>query len=332
MKIRNTALAFSAVIVLSLSFATVGQRVGTGRAANEGGRFVVTGKVYLPTGEPAVGAQITISGTYLTSKTTTGHDGDYSLVGVPVGSFTVTATVEGLTPQSESLSIEPTTPPGTIPLPIFLRNPGQKKGDFYSANPMFKDVPKEALDKFKTAFEKLNKDDPNAALPLLDEAITLHPRFAAAYYQKGLILFKKNDVPKALEAFVKAIEIKPDYLDAKYYFGVCHIAQRDFTVAEAVFRDVLQQDGKWAPAHMYLGVALLSAKKTDEAEAELKQAVSLKGGENLALAYKYLGGIYMQKKQNKDAAEALQKYVDLSPKAPDAEKIKGTIADLKKQG
>jgi hypothetical protein len=26
----------------------------------------------------------------------------------------------------------------------------------------------------------------------------------------------------------------------------------------------------------------------------------------------------------------LQKYLDLAPKAPDAEKIKGTIADLKK--
>ena len=52
----------------------------------------------------------------------------------------------------------------------------------------------------------------------------------------------------------------------------------------------------------------------------------------MPLTHKYLGGIYMQKKQNKEAIVELQKYLDLLPKAPDADKIKATISDLKKKG
>jgi tetratricopeptide (TPR) repeat protein len=174
--------------------------------------------------------------------------------------------------------------------------------------------------------------DLKAALGQLDEALALYPEFALAHYEKGLLLFEQNEVDKALEAFVKAIQIKPDYLEAKLNFGIALLAKKDYEKAEMVFRDVLKQKSDSPAAHMNLGRALYALKKIDEAESELKQAISLKGGENLALAHRYLGGIYMQKKRNAEAAAELQKYLDLSPKAPDADKIKATIADLKKQG
>ena len=53
------------------------------------------------------------------------------------------------------------------------------------------------------------------------------------------------------------------------------------------------------------------------------------GGENLALAHKYLGGLYMSVQKNQQAADELEKYLKLDPKAPDAERIKGTIKDLR---
>jgi regulator of sirC expression with transglutaminase-like and TPR domain len=83
-------------------------------------------------------------------------------------------------------------------------------------------------------------------------------------------------------------------------------------------------------AHMYRGISLFHLNFIDEAEKQLKLAADSKAGERVALAHRFLGGIYMQKKQNAAAAEELQKYLDLAPKAPDADKIKGTIADLKK--
>jgi len=82
---------------------------------------------------------------------------------------------------------------------------------------------------------------------------------------------------------------------------------------------------------MYLGISLYYLKNIDAAESQLKLATVSETGERVALAHRFLGGIYAQKKQNAQAAAELQKYVDLVPKAPDADKLKATIADLKKQ-
>ena len=177
----------------------------------------------------------------------------------------------------------------------------------------------------------MQKSDVKAALKHLDEAIGIYPDFALAYNEKGLLLVREKELDKALEAFVKAIQIKPDYFDAKLNFGFTLLSQRNYEKAELVLRDLLQQKSEMPTLNMYLGIALLGLKKTDEAEAALTKAVSLKGGENLAQAHRYLGGIYMQKKKNAEAITELEKYLQLSPKAPDADKIRASIEDLKKQ-
>ena len=44
---------------------------------------------------------------------------------------------------------------------------------------------------------------------------------------------------------------------------------------------------------------------------------------------KYLGGLYMSAKRNKEAADHLEKYLQLDPKARDADQIRNTIKDLR---
>jgi hypothetical protein len=42
-----------------------------------------------------------------------------------------------------------------------------------------------------------------------------------------------------------------------------------------------------------------------------------------------LGGLYLGAHQNAAAADELEKYLSLDPKAADAERIKGTIKELR---
>jgi tetratricopeptide (TPR) repeat protein len=72
---------------------------------------------------------------------------------------------------------------------------------------------------------------------------------------------------------------------------------------------------------------MVSTKRYADAVPEFEAAIA-NGGENLALAHKYLGGLYMNTKP-KEAADELEKYIKLDPKAPDADRIKGTIKDLR---
>jgi TolA-binding protein len=322
-------------IFICLGALVHGQGIGDrNRAGDSEGKFTIQGRVVMPDGRPAAGVKVYIENADQPSQTyVTNVDGIFQTGSVRAGNFTISATVVGIPTEREFLTIDRDTPAGrTFNVTLFLRAQGQKKGDFYSNNPLFKEVPKPALDKFKKGIEKLEKNDAKAAAVLFDEAIAAYPNFAAAYYQKGSAHLKENDLDKALEAFVKAISFKPDYVEAKYSVGYTQYLKKNYEVAAAVFDDVLQQQADMPEANMYLGISLFNLKNIDAAEAGLKKAVAVKGGEKLALAHLYLGQIYAQKKKNAEAVTELEKYLELLPKAPNADKIKTAIADLKKQG
>jgi tetratricopeptide (TPR) repeat protein len=81
-------------------------------------------------------------------------------------------------------------------------------------------------------------------------------------------------------------------------------------------------------AHMYLGIALMSQRKLDEAEKELLKAAQSNSIE-VAMAHRYLGGIYWGKRDYKRAADELETYLKLAPKAADAERTRAAIKDLR---
>jgi tetratricopeptide (TPR) repeat protein len=93
-------------------------------------------------------------------------------------------------------------------------------------------------------------------------------------------------------------------------------------------RDALKRNDSAPTAHMYLGIVLVRLKRHDEAQKELELAIT-KGGDNFALAHKYLGGLYMNAGRYKEAADELEKYLKLDPKASNAERIRGTIKELR---
>ncbi len=83
--------------------------------------------------------------------------------------------------------------------------------------------------------------------------------------------------------------------------------------------------------HMYLGIALLGLNYPDYAEKEFLKATSSKDDERLAMAYRYLGGIYWKKGNYKQAVNELEKYLKFAPKALDAEKVRTIIKQLREK-
>jgi tetratricopeptide (TPR) repeat protein len=297
------------------------------------GTYRITGKVYLPDGKPAGDVNVSANSLELSGggTTRTDQDGTFTISGLSSGNYSVSVRQEGYPAENESVTIAEGTISGqAFQLAFYLRAPGQPKGT-RPANPLLKDVPKEPTAKFNKAMEKMGSGDSKAAIALFDEAIALHPNFAAAYYERGAALLKLNELDKALESFVKAIELKPDYVEPKYSVGYTQYLKKNYEVAAAVFDDVLKQKKDMADASMYLGISLFYLKNVDAAEATLQKAIGMPGGERLALAHLYLGQIYIQKKKNNEAAAELEKYLDLVPKAPNADKLRSTIADLKKK-
>jgi tetratricopeptide (TPR) repeat protein len=111
-------------------------------------------------------------------------------------------------------------------------------------------------------------------------------------------------------------------------YGTALTQKKEFAEAEKQLRRALKKLDKSATGHMYLGVALIGLKNIDEAERELQAAARL-GGEQMGAAHKYLGGIYWARRDYKKAADELETYLKLTPKAPDAEQVEGTIKELR---
>jgi tetratricopeptide (TPR) repeat protein len=133
---------------------------------------------------------------------------------------------------------------------------------------------------------------------------------------------------KAGNTYEALVKLKPNDAHAHLNLGIVAFNKKKFEDAESHLRKALELNSAGPSAHYYLGLTLISVKRYPEALTEFETTVA-NGGDNLALAHKYLGGLYMSMKKNAEAADELEKFLKLNPKDPDAEKIKGTIKDLR---
>jgi regulator of sirC expression with transglutaminase-like and TPR domain len=79
---------------------------------------------------------------------------------------------------------------------------------------------------------------------------------------------------------------------------------------------------------MYLGIVLAIQRKLEEGEKELEIAIDSKSNE-VALAYRYLGGVFLERHEYHRAADELETYLKLLPKAADADVLRQRIKELR---
>ena len=101
-----------------------------------------------------------------------------------------------------------------------------------------------------------------------------------------------------------------------------------FDEADKELRQVLQKNDAVPTAHLYLGIVLIGEKNLEAAERELLKAIASNSNEVVG-AHRYLGGIYWAKRDYKHAADELEIYLRLAPKATDAERTQAAIKELR---
>jgi tetratricopeptide (TPR) repeat protein len=190
-------------------------------------------------------------------------------------------------------------------------------------------APKEAQEAYERAVAASRAGDNKKAIDELKIAINFYPQFSAALIEMGMQYTKLSEFAEAARAFQSALAITADDFTARLGYGIALQKQKEFLESEKQLREATKKNDGSAVAHMYLGVTLVGLKKLPEAQKELERSVGLEGGDSLAQAHKYLGGIYWGLLNYRRAAAELEKYLRLDPKAADAERIKGTIKDLR---
>jgi len=292
-----------------------------GDTAGSGGNSSIQGHIISPTGKmPDTRVRITLDSSNSGQRVTfADEDGSFNFNGLEGGSYSIVIDAgKEFEVARESVFIEAGKPMSNVPVYLRMRP---------EANPAFAGVPKPAIELYQKAVESARRKDNDKAMALLGDAIKQHPQFALAHNEMGLLYMRSGKVDKALEEYKAASDALPGDPMIQLNYGTALTQKKDFAAAEKQLRAALSKMDKAATGHLYLGISLIGLKNYGEAETELQQAVKL-GGEQMGTAHRYLGGLYWSR-DPKRAAEELETYLKLVPKAPDAEQTREAIKKLR---
>ncbi|HEX8887951.1 MAG TPA: tetratricopeptide repeat protein [Pyrinomonadaceae bacterium] len=342
--------ALSLILFLSFASAAIYAQGGID-STGTGGKHKIQGRIYFPSGRrsDATAVKVTLESTSSESLSLIADlNGSFTFNSIAPGSYTLTVDagkdyeigresvyIDG-TPRNRTLSgadIARADVPRIFNVIVTLRlKRGAGSDSPGVVDAALANLPKPAVDAYQRALESARSGDNAKAIEQLKDALRYYPDFALALNELGVQYLKVGQADKAAEAFRSALRIKPDEFMPRLNYGIALLENRNPAEAEAQLRQALKKnDSSWT-AHMYLGIVLIKLRNYDEAEKELARTLEI-AGDNLGLPHYYLGGIYWHKGELRRAADELEKYLRLAPKAPDAERVRATIKDLRsKQG
>jgi Tfp pilus assembly protein PilF len=330
LRTRATGLALATCLIMLCSLSARAQAVGSSRVMPGGeGSHTIQGRVHFPSGQSKGSSRVKVSlegeSASSNSSTLTDEDGVFRFNHILPGSYTIVVDAgKEYETVHESVNIDRENSVGSLisNVEIMLR----PKAD--ASNPAFVNVPKAALDLYQKGAAAAQKGNTKSAVEFLSQAVSAYPNFSAALSELGLLYLKLVQMDKAAETFEALVKLKPDDPTAQLNLGIALFSLNKLDQAEPHLREAIKLNNAGSAAHYYLGVTLIKTKRYDEAQKELETAIA-NGGDSIAQAHKFLGGLYMSAKKNKQAADELEKYLQLDPKAPNAEQIRGTIKDLR---
>jgi len=308
-----------------------------------GGRHTIQGRIYFPSGRLAdLRAKVNLENHNSGGLSVLADlDGAFKFANLSAGSYAIVIEAgDDYEVARESVYIEGNSSlgrgmrmpsaPRTVMVPIYLqlRRVGKTGSRPGVINAALASIPKAATDLYVRALEAVRAGDSMKAIEQLKGAIAQYPEFPLALNELGVQYLKLNQADKAVEVLRQAVRIAPDAIPPRLNYGIALLQKRNFVESEAELRQVLRRNDGAATAHLYLGINLIHLRNYVEAEKELQRALSLSANE-LHLAHYYLGGIYWRNKEYQRAADELEKHLREAPKAPDAERIRATIKELR---
>jgi len=332
---------FILLTVLCLPAGAVAQ--GSGReSTGNGGNHVIQGKIFFPSGRRAEGnIQVKLQ-SFGSGEISTIADssGSFSFTSLSPGNYTVVINAgdeyeiasEGVTIDSDlnvsrSVSLNSGTRRYTVMVTLQVKASNHTKASVVSA--ALAEVPEQARALYEKAVQFGKSGDSEKAIENLKAAISLFPKFPLALNELGVQYLTVGQAGKAVEPLRSASKLSPDAFTPKLNLGIALLETNQIPDAEATLRDALKITST-PTAHMYLGLTLIRVQRFDEARVELETAISTGGANpNLAQAHRFLGGIYWKAQEFKRAIDEFETYLRLTPNAPDADRVRGTIQELR---
>jgi Tfp pilus assembly protein PilF len=333
------------IFLLIVACPAVALAQGSGRSTQgTNGNHVITGYVFFPSGRRAEGTiQVKLqslnagelsviadsSGSFMFSSLSPGN---YTVVVIAGDEYEIGREAVFIDTDLDlsrmDVPVIKTSRRYTVMVTLQLKHQSANHSKGSVVNAALAEVPENARTLYEKSLELARAGDSLKAIDNLKAAISLFPKFPLALNELGVQFLKVNQPHKAIDPLRSATKLSPEAFLPKLNLGIALLETNQFTEAETQLRECLKQNDSVPTAHMYLGIALTKSRNYIDAEKELRRAIEL-GGSQLGLAHKFLGGIYWGKREYRLAADELETYLRLTPNAQDAERVRGTITELR---
>jgi len=332
---------FIFVLVLACPIVALSQAGGRS-SVGTGGNHVVQGYIFFPSGRRAEGQIQVKLQSYVAGEITVTADtsGSFTFSSLAPGNYTVVVDAgENYEIARENVFIDtdlnmsrsgiPTSNASrryTVMVHLQPRTAGQMKAAVVNAN--LAAVPDNARKLYEKGLDLSRAGDTAKAIDSIKGALSIYPNFPLALNELGVQYLKSGKPEKATEALNSAVKLEPDAFTPRLNLGIALLEAKQFQEAQAQLNEAVKRNAAAPTPHMYLGLTLAHLNDLVEAEKELLRAIEV-GGNNMGLAHYYLGGLYWKRRDYARAVEHLEKYLELTPNAPDSERVRTTIKELR---
>jgi len=306
-----------------------------GNTFQQGGGFVIFGRVRLPDGRPAKARmKVFIEALNGLRRDALSDDsGNYEFRGMSGGRYRIYA-INPDAPEQYCDPIEADTNraySNRLQVDINLKLPLHKEKK--DANPGIislseatQNIPKPALKAYEQGLKLQKENKGDQALTAFNQAIDLYPEYFQALTERANLLMGRNQLNEAAADFERALRLNEKHVPALRGLGYCQIQQKQFEAALSNLERAFVMEPKVPLTLLLLGYANLSLSRYEPAKQCLEEALKL-GPESAARAHVYLAEVFAHEQKFKEAADSIRRYLTLKPDAADTDGLRKMESD-----
>lgn len=214
---------------------------------------------------------------------------------------------------------------------IVLKRIGLHEGSTVSATAL--NAPEPAKKAYGKGENAMTDEKWAAAQKNFEKAVEIDPDYAEAWTGLGEVLQKQSKPTEARAAFEKAVQADPKYIKPYIELTMLDLAEKKPEDAIAIGgKAVAMNPLEFPQLYFYYAVANFNLKHFDVAEANARRATELDSAHEIPRAEVLLGSSLIARGDRAGGLEHFKKYLEILPKAPDADQIKRAIAQLETPG
>lgn len=181
-------------------------------------------------------------------------------------------------------------------------------------------------DSYRLAVAYIQRGEPGAAIPLLEDAARRRPGFSKTHESLGMAYFRQDKLDKAIEAWDRALKTDPS---AEFLKGMIERARQRREILKrisALEPELKAADAGWEK-RFELAALYLSVNRVKDAKAELDRVVSVK--KDSSQVYDAIAEANALSGDFEKAVEAEKKALKLDP---ENDTLKKRLAEMERVG